>query len=112
MSINDTSPSELFGGTWEQIKDKFLLACGDSYELLSEGGETEHILTIDEMPPHDHNFNYNAYGASGTSEFVPTAYNPTISNDFINSTGGGQPHNNMPPYIAVKIWKRIADVVE
>ena len=31
LSINSTSPDELFGGTWEQIKDTFLLACGDTY---------------------------------------------------------------------------------
>ena len=30
MSTNSTNPSTLFGGTWKQIKDRFLLACGDS----------------------------------------------------------------------------------
>lgn len=32
LSTNSINPQELFGfGTWEQIKDVFLLACGDNY---------------------------------------------------------------------------------
>jgi len=31
VSVNTTSPADLFGGTWEQIKDKFMLAAGDTY---------------------------------------------------------------------------------
>lgn len=38
MSVNDTNPSTLFGGTWEQIKDRFLLASGDDYVAGVTGG--------------------------------------------------------------------------
>ena len=31
MSVNNTNPGNLFGGTWEQIKDRFLLSAGDTY---------------------------------------------------------------------------------
>ena len=31
LSLNSTSPASLFGGTWKQIKDRFLLAAGDTY---------------------------------------------------------------------------------
>lgn len=31
LSTDDTDPGELFGGTWTQIKDKLLVAAGDSY---------------------------------------------------------------------------------
>lgn len=34
MSMNSTDPGELFGGTWEQIKDVFLVAEGDSGDDL------------------------------------------------------------------------------
>ncbi len=53
-SKNATNPSTLFGGTWTQVKDKFVLAAGDSYKAGSTGGEASHKLTTDEMPSHSH----------------------------------------------------------
>ena len=42
MSFNSTEPSILFGGTQERIKDRFILAAGDSYTAGATGGETTH----------------------------------------------------------------------
>lgn len=53
-SKNATNPGTLFGGTWTQVKDKFVLAAGDSYEAGSTGGEASHKLTTNEMPSHSH----------------------------------------------------------
>lgn len=61
MSAVEVDPSLLFGGVWEQIKDRFLLAVGDTYEVGSTGGEATHKLTVDEMPSHTHiPFNYSS----------------------------------------------------
>ncbi len=54
LTTNLINPQVTFGGTWEQIKDWFLLACGDAYLNGSIGGETNHTLTINEMPSHNH----------------------------------------------------------
>ena len=54
QSTNSTNPSNIFGGIWSQIKDRFLLACGDNYANGSVGGEAAHILTISETPAHTH----------------------------------------------------------
>lgn len=59
-----TDPATLFGGAWERVKDRFILAAGDSYAAGSEGGEATHTLTVDEMPAHTH--------ARGTMEIVGT----------------------------------------
>ena len=59
-SSNDTDPGILFGGTWQQIKDRFVLAAGDTYTVNATGGEKTHTLTIDEMPSHDHSFSGSA----------------------------------------------------
>lgn len=67
MSVNATNPASLFGGTWEQIKDRFLLAAGDNYSAGATGGASGNT------------------GSAGTGD-------------------GG----NMPPYLAVYIWKRTA----
>lgn len=115
LSVNNTSPASLFGGTWEKIQDRFLLASGSSYSLGATGGEKEHTLTISEMPSHSHplrNIHYieqnvddntvpsvdiGYYGRNGTIWWAATTY-----------TGGSQPHNNMPPYLVVNVWKRIS----
>lgn len=54
ISFADTDPSELFGGTWEPIEGRFLLAASSDYEVGSTGGEATHKLTVAEMPSHTH----------------------------------------------------------
>lgn len=112
MSADPTSPGELFGGTWVQIKDCFLLAAGDTYAAGSTGGEAAHTVSYDEMPPHYHNvlINFQAGASADMYSVTPvTSYNPSINGAWMGTTtsaGGGQPHNNMPPYLTVYIWKR------
>ena len=55
MSVNSTSPATLFGfGTWEQLKDRFLLGAGSTYTAGNTGGEASHKLTVNEIPSHGH----------------------------------------------------------
>lgn len=110
MSVNDTNPNEHFGGTWVQIKDKFLLACGDTYQNNITGGESEHILTINEMPQHNHQAHFSSGLGPYASFPLGSGDNPYWgpSSNTIGNTGGGNPHNNMPPYLTVYVWKRIA----
>ena len=102
----------IYNGTWEQIKDVFLLAAGDNYIAGSTGGEATHTLTVDEMPKHSHNLPVDKqYGEATTTErdrinlTSGIAYNNGYAS---NDTGANQPHNNMPPYLTVYMWRRIA----
>lgn len=114
-SINPTDPSILFGGTWEQLKDCFLLAAGDNYEAGTTGGEAAHTLTVDEMPSHNHLLYVRGFDDSVSKEaLVNGSYNYTSEQShageaelIISSSGGSAAHNNMPPYLTVYIWKRI-----
>ncbi len=83
-STNPTRPDVLFSGTqWNQIKDTFLLACGDTYKNSTSGGSTEVTLKEENIPKHNHNIpslsgstnsagahehtgRYAQYGASGS----------------------------------------------
>jgi microcystin-dependent protein len=56
MSVNNVNPSTVFGGTWEQIKDKFLLACGDIYNNGATGGSATHTLAVNQLPSHNHSY--------------------------------------------------------
>lgn len=128
MSINSTSPQTLFGGTWQQISDTFLLAAGSTYTAGSTGGEATHTLVVNEMPVHDGHINGNArptkslvtngdpttnYYLNGTAQTGKSNYGWVVnhSNEAYPATlnaGGGGAHNNMPPYLAVYVWKRTA----
>lgn len=115
MSVNSANPGTLFGGTWERIQDTFLLAAGQTYSAGATGGEAEHTLTINEMPAHDHGIlsgfgdkNDPAIDSDGFRYEWWGGNNRGFNNAFISSTGGGAAHNNMPPYLAVYVWKRTA----
>ena len=111
LSVNSTNPATLFGGTWEQIKDKFLLSAGDTYGMGQTGGEATHTLTIDEMPSHRHTIGFSGGSASGYgfswSNDTRTMYNADSVN-IMGETGGNNSFNIMPPYLAVNVWKRIS----
>lgn len=47
-------PNVLFGGTWTQIKDRFVLAAGDTYTNGATGGAATVTLTVNQMPSHSH----------------------------------------------------------
>lgn len=135
LSINSTNPSTLFGGQWEQLKDRFLLGSGDTYQSGSTGGEASHTLSSNEMPSHTHTASTNNTGGhrhtfkgwwttkgDGSATYACVARtqqsDPAEYGSFatagahshtvtVNNTGNGQPHNNMPPYLTVYMWKRI-----
>ena len=119
MSVNNTNPGTLFGGTWEQLKDRFLLGAGDTYTNGATGGEATHQLTTTEMPSHSHGIKFGdttrrvTYGTQGSWDgnyrwLANANYNQATDEVTINNAGGGQAHNNMPPYLVVYMWKRTA----
>lgn len=114
MSTVATNPSTLFGfGTWERIQDTFLLAAGSTYSAGSTGGKATHTLTNSEIPSHNHAIFYP--NASAGNNYAPIGY-PNVGSkssywavgSYTGDVGGGQAHNNMPPYLAVYVWKRKA----
>lgn len=122
LSVNNINPSTYFGGTWEQIKDKFLLCCGNTYSAGSTGGEATHKLTINEMPSHGHDLVYGSKDSNSglVISYYDGGYNSLSienwawrgsgvrQNIYARNEGGSQAHNNMPPYLAVYVWKRIS----
>ena len=116
ISYSHTSPTALFGGTWERIENAFLWGASENSVIGTLGGEAEHTLTIEEMPMHDHvswggGINWVDTNASGTNVSgykQPSMTAATASLIMTASTGESQPHNNMPPYVEVSIWRRIA----
>lgn len=115
---NSTNPEARWPGTkWVQIKDMFILAAGDNYEVDETGGEAEHTLSIAEMPKHNHdelhwgNGSSNKFGVNGSGSGTwRLSYSSGASetNFYSGYTGDSQPHNNMPPYLVRYYWERTA----
>lgn len=118
MSVNNTNPKSLFGGTWEEFaKGKTLIGVDTTQTEFNTvektGGEKTHKLTTLEMPAHAHDWNGysagNLYSGSGSSVTYALFGNDTWSGDASNgmqSIGGDKPHNNLQPYITCYMWKR------
>lgn len=118
MTTSSTSPAQTFGGTWERIKGAFIWGIEDGEQAGVTGGEKTHTLTTDEMPSHVHAPNQwvqvmSPGGNTGTMGQTGTktgSYKDFVSAQNYNSSavGGGQPHNNMPPYYGAYVWRRTA----
>ena len=54
ISFNSADPSTLFGGTWQRLKDTFLLASGDSYAPNTTGGSATKTIATSNLPSHTH----------------------------------------------------------
>lgn len=110
------------GTTWIRHSGYFLYGATSGVTASTEndlhntadGGETTHTLTVNEMPSHSHSVSSGWADLAGTDRIVYSAKNGEYNDyglgnvQFIQSTGGGAEHNNMPPYKNVYIWERIA----
>ena len=99
----------IYGGkTWERVYGRFLFGADDSHQVGDIGGEETHALTVDEMPSHSHGIPHGYSGATPAELNISYSDNmKTGTHQPTTSAGGNQPHNNMPPYEVVYIWKRV-----
>lgn len=125
LSINSTNPKDLFGGTWEQLQNRFLVGVGSSYSNGETGGASSytpkgsvdnHTLTLNEIPKHSHKV-YGGWGSGSTDNgsFRTDQNSPAHWWSATGDEGGGKGHNHgftgtaqtiLPPYLAVYMWKR------
>ena len=129
-STDATSPADLFGGTWEQIKDRVLVAAGDNFGAGTTGGNANHRLTIDEMPVHSHaastggagthshtrgtmeitgnfgNTDPQSYSWSGTSDpYANGAFSQSNFNGRYRGTNAkGSGHARQIDFVASRAW--------
>lgn len=71
MSVNNVNPSTIFGGTWQQIKDRFLLSSGDTYISGNTGGSATNTLSVNNLPSHKHQYS-KAGGTNQTTLILGT----------------------------------------
>ena len=137
ITTDTVDPAVRFGGTWAQLKQKFLIAADDdnvsyvngatggafSRDYTPSGSVGGHTLTTSEIPSHNHSLNLATFhtdsiadsGGGGIEVNVVT--DATAGNSGNAGSGGSHNHgftgsqatiNTTPPYLAVYMWKRIA----
>lgn len=120
MSSSATNPGTLFGGTWEQITDRMIMAAGSSYAVGTTGGATSHThtsaahthttaghtLTVNEMPKHNHYvsigdnmvnlLNWTGENVRGTTTGWAYGYSSAIIDNTVMavSNGGNGSHSH------------------
>lgn len=121
LSVNNTNPSNYFGGTWEALpQDYYLITAPITQTNIGKGGSwytNDTVLTVDQIPSHRHGI--VAYGGAtqwatgylwgrSSGDYGEGNY---VQGDSLNTkyTGGGKGHNHFhqPPYYQVYAWKRI-----
>ena len=133
ISVSATNPGILFGGKWEQIKDRFLLTAGDTYTAGATGGSAT----------HSHNYGVKVGGyyvdtvfAESTADGVFTwdssnnrsimHLNSSVGSESVNVNGGNTTSSKsanmahyqaiantsytstLPPYLVIYAWKRVS----
>lgn len=122
LSLNkDFSPAELFGGTWERLKDRFLLGASDTYAAGAMGGSATHILA-DNNSPYETMKLFQNKKATAVTGILGVSWSSAVTvqpNGYVIAKAGeaqstlgyanpqsGQPITHMPPYLAVYMWER------
>lgn len=97
-----TPPCEGFGSyTLPNLANRMIVGSGDEYGISTNGGVDEVSLTVPQLPPHSHAAKVAGAGGTGSFAFLNNLTNGTFGSSqpgFIQDTGAGDPHNNMPPY--------------
>lgn len=91
VSVNNTNPSTLFGGTWTQIKDTFLLSAGAAYTAGKTGGSATVTLSEAQIPSHTH----SGGTTSAAGEHTHTRGTMNITGKFPSQGGYASDLNNM-----------------
>lgn len=133
MSVNSVDPGTLFGGTWQRLQDTFLLAAGSSYSAGSTGGQANHSheyglqyggyyssVSLESnqnagLLNYDNSNNISVYTGSLYAESVSQPINSSnttssknVSCNSYRIQANSSYTSNLPPYLAVYMWKRTA----
>lgn len=89
---------------------------GSVFTLGQQAGAASHTLTANEMPAHSHNLGISTavshqadptgrvlgnVEAGAANYYAPQDGSATLAPNTVASAGGGQPHENMQPYLTV-----------
>ncbi|WP_202945713.1 tail fiber protein [Acetonema longum] len=83
------------------LRDRFIVGAGGSYSVGNTGGSNTVTLTVNQIPSHNHAFPGHPGGSASSRVDADFSGSGTWYNKVVGNTGGGQSHENRPPYYAL-----------
>lgn len=129
ITATNINPTNWTYGTWQLFGQGKCLVGVDTNDsdfntpLKTGGSKThyhttgDHKLTINEIPAHSHNINFDqVWSWGGTTSIATTSGGPYGGSGYVANTGGDKAHNHgntgntssLQPYITVYFWRRIS----
>ena len=106
LLYSHANPNSMYPGTtWVRISGAFPWFTDSSGEIGLTGGERNVTLTVNQIPAHSHGSVYSQHAEGTKSQAWYTTAGTSLAYGPVES-GGGQSHNNMPPYIQISAWRR------
>lgn len=106
--------SSFLGLTWTRFAAGKMVVGYDSsdtdFDIIGNTGGVKTVtLTVDQIPSHRHSAtSAGSRGKSQADTSGSSGYAWNSDGGYTGYSGGGQAHNNMPPYITAALWRRIA----
>lgn len=91
------------------LRGRAVFGAGNGLTVGDTGGVQEHTLTLSEIPSHEHQI-YNRESVGSNPDLYRYAQAGTSGDNGVGlsrAAGGGQPHNNMPPYAVGRYWIKV-----
>lgn len=103
------------------LQSRIPLHVGSGFPLGSVGGEANHTLTTSEIPVHGHFASASSadgdspipagnYLGAADNFYAPLAAATPLQPATVSNSGGGQPHNNMQPYLTLNFCIAIVGI--
>lgn len=118
ISVNATSPAELYGGTWERIEGRFIMGASDTYPVGSTGGNLQMMLSPENIPAVEFSIPTNDTQKNDIKVdkwgfMVSVSQETTDGGRFHTGLYGRTNNGNSPvdilnPYYSMYIWHRVA----
>lgn len=116
-ALPDNPHDQIGYGEWVPFGPGRVIVCVDPdqpefAEAGMTGGEKMHTLTVDELAAHAHPLESRTLGTGvdptyelGTIDMTSTDAPEGLSTA---AAGGGQPHNNLQPFMTAYVWRRVS----